>query len=149
MFVDRYERLRRYSGAVAKKLVPKPTDAELAILRVLWAKGPSTVRQVHDVLSAGRELAYTTTLKLLQIMTDKGLTIREEQMRSHVYAARHGEDETQKRLVGDLLDRAFGGSAAKLVLQALATTRASADDLREIRRLLDEHAARPSKGERA
>lgn len=124
------------------KPVPKPTDAELAILRVLWTRGPSTVRQVHDVLSAERDLAYTTTLKLLQIMTDKGLTVREEQARSHVYAARQAEEETQRRLVGDLLARAFGGSAAKLVVQALATTRASADELREIRRLLDEHKGR-------
>lgn len=122
---------------MAKRAVPKPTDAELAILRVLWERGPSTVRQVYEVLSADRALAYTTTLKLLQIMTDKGLVLREEDARSHVYRARYGEDETQRRLVGDLLDRAFGGSAAKLVMQALASKRASAEELREIRRLLD------------
>jgi predicted transcriptional regulator len=130
---------------MAKPPVPRPTDAELAILRVLWERGPSTVRQVHEVLAEGRlrrapssrQLAYTTTLKLLQIMTDKGLTAREEQGRGHVYQARFGEEETQRRLVGDLLERAFGGSAAKLVLQALATRRASAEELREIRRMLD------------
>lgn len=122
------------------KSAPKPTDAELIILNVLWERGPSTVREVHDIVSADRDLAYTTTLKFLQIMTGKGLTLRQEQGRSHVYRARYGADETQKRLVSDLLERAFGGSSAKLVMQALATKRASADDLREIRRLLATHA---------
>jgi predicted transcriptional regulator len=117
--------------------IPRPTDAELALLCVLWERGPSTVRQVHDVVSEGRALAYTTTLKLLQIMTEKGLVRRQEQGRSHVYQARFAEEETQRRLVGDLLDRAFGGSAAKLVLQALAARRASPEDLREIRALID------------
>jgi predicted transcriptional regulator len=122
---------------MAKPLVPKPTDAELAILRVLWSRGASTVRQVHDILSKDRALAYTTTLKLLQIMTEKGLVLREDESRSHVYSARHAEDETQRRLVGDLLERAFGGSAAKLVMQALAGGRATPEERREIRRLLD------------
>lgn len=119
-----------------KRAVPKPTHGELAILRVLWIKGPCTVRQVYQVLSRGRSLAYTTTLKLLQIMTEKGLTTREEQGQQHLYRARHAEEETQRRLVGDLLERAFGGSTSKLVMQALATKRASAAELREIRRLL-------------
>jgi predicted transcriptional regulator len=119
-----------------KGAVPKPTDAELAILRVLWEQGPSTVRQVYEVASRGRSLAYTTTLKLLQIMTEKGLTTREEQGQHHVYRARHAEAETQRRLVRDLIERAFGGSTSKLVMQVLATKRASPEELREIRRLL-------------
>jgi BlaI family transcriptional regulator, penicillinase repressor len=129
--------------------IPRPTDAELALLRVLWERGPSTVRQVHDVVSEGRALAYTTTLKVLQIMTEKGLVRRQEQGRSHLYQARFGEEETQRRLVGDLLDRAFGGSAAKLVLQALAARRATPEDLREIRALLDsetKHARENDRG---
>jgi predicted transcriptional regulator len=118
---------------------PRPTDAELGILRVLWERGPSTVRQVHDVLSRERPTAYTTALKLMQIMTEKGLLTRDETDRSHVYHARLTEEQTQRQLVNDLLERAFGGSSQKLVMQALATTRASAKDLLEIRRLLDSH----------
>ena len=119
-----------------KKAVPKPTDAELAILRVLWERGPCTVRQVYDVLSEKRDFAYTTTLKLLQLMTEKGVAIREEQGRIHLYRAGFAQEDTQRRLVTDLLDRAFGGSSAKLVVQALAAKPASAEELREIRRLL-------------
>ena len=117
--------------------LPRPTDAELAILRVLWERGPSTVRQVHDVLAIERPSAYTTALKLLQIMTEKGLVERDERDRTHVYHARLSEEQTQRQLVSDLLDRAFGGSAQKLVMQALATHRASPDELREIRRAID------------
>jgi BlaI family transcriptional regulator, penicillinase repressor len=116
---------------------PRPTDAELIILHVLWERGPSTVRQVHDVLTRERPTAYTTALKLLQIMTDKGLVRRDETDRSHVYHARLTEEQTQRQLVRDLLDRAFGGSSSKLVMQALAARRASAEELVEIRRLLD------------
>jgi predicted transcriptional regulator len=115
----------------------KPTDAELTILRILWERGPSTVRQVHEQLARGREGAYTTALKLLQIMTEKGLVERDERERTHVYTATLSEDQTQRQLVRDLLDRAFGGSAGKLVMQALATKRASADELREIRKVID------------
>jgi len=122
-----------------KKLVPKPTDAELAILRVLWERGPCTVRQVYDVLSEQRDFAYTTTLKLLQLMTEKGITLREEVGRIHLYRAGFAQEDTQQRLVADLLDRAFGGSSAKLVVQALAAKPASADELREIRQLLADH----------
>jgi predicted transcriptional regulator len=121
---------------------PRPTDAELAILRVLWTYGPCSVREIHDVLSREREFAYTTTLKFLQIMTDKGLTLREEQGRRHVYRARHGKEKTQRRLVRELLDRAFGGSMSSLVMQALATKRTSREELRKIRRLI---AARKEK----
>ena len=121
---------------MASALPPRPTDGELAILRVLWSKGPSTVRQVHDVIASGRELAYTTVLKLLQIMTDKGLTTREPLGLQHVYTARRSEQDTQRQLVKDLLDRAFDGSTSQLVMQALATTAATPEELREIRRLL-------------
>jgi predicted transcriptional regulator len=113
----------------------KPTDAELGILHVLWARGPSTVRQVAEAL--GREAGYTTVLKLLQIMTEKQLVVRDETARTHVYQAAYTQDQTQRQLVSDLLDRAFGGSAAKLVLQALAANKTSAEELAEIRKLLD------------
>jgi predicted transcriptional regulator len=116
---------------------PRPTDAELTILRVLWERGPSTVRQVHDVLSRERPTAYTTALKLLQIMTEKGLVRRDESDRTHIYHSRLTEEQTQRQLVRDLLDRAFGGSSSKLVMQALAARRASAEELGEIRRLID------------
>ena len=129
---------------MTQPVTPRPTDAELAILRVLWSKGPSTVRQVHDVLASGRELAYTTVLKLLQIMMDKGLTTREPLGLQHVYTARRTEQDTQRQLVKDLLDRAFDGSTSQLVMQALATTAATPEELREIRRLLATAAA-PSK----
>jgi len=124
----------------------KPTGAELAVLRVLWAQGPSTVRQVHDILSADRPFAYTTTLKTVQIMMDKGLVTREEMGRQHLYRAKHREHDTKRRLVGDLLDRAFGGSLPDLVMQALASRRATPDELREIKRLL---AAEQKKSEEA
>jgi BlaI family transcriptional regulator, penicillinase repressor len=116
---------------------PRPTDAELAILRVLWERGPSTVRQAHEILARDRPAAYTTTLKLLQIMTEKGLVERDERDRTHIYHARLSQEQTQRQLVRDLVDRAFGGSASKLVLQALASRRASADELLEIRQVID------------
>jgi len=115
----------------------KPTDAELGILRVLWTRGPSTVREVADVM--GRQQAYTTILKLLQIMADKRLVRRDQSERTHVYTAALSEDQTQKQLVTDLLARAFDGSAAKLVLHALSSGKASAEELAEIRALIDKH----------
>jgi predicted transcriptional regulator len=118
--------------------IPRPTDAELAILRVLWERGASTVREVHDALSATHDTGYTTILKLLQIMTEKGLVVRDESQRAHVYSTRHSEQRTQRQLLGDLIDRAFGGSHAKLVMQALSGTHASAAELNAIRSLLDE-----------
>jgi predicted transcriptional regulator len=121
-----------------KPAPPRPTDAELTILRILWDRGPSTVRQVHEVLARERPTAYTTALKLLQIMTDKGLVLRDESDRTHVYQARASEDQTQRQLVRDLVDRAFGGSATKLVMQALTTRRATPEELGEIRRLLEQ-----------
>jgi BlaI family penicillinase repressor len=124
---------------MARRASSRPTDAELDILRVLWVRGPSTVRQVYDVLSAHRDFAYTTTLKLLQLMTEKGVTVREEDGRVHLYRAAAAREETQRHLIRDLLDRAFGGSPSELVMQALAAKPASSEELREIRRLLKEH----------
>lgn len=117
---------------------PQPTHAELGILRVLWRRGPSTVRDVHGALPRDRAVGYTTVLKLLQIMAEKGLVTRDESSRSHVYAAAVSEDTTQRRLVSDLLDRAFEGSAIGLVMQALAARPASPEELRQIRALIDE-----------
>jgi BlaI family transcriptional regulator, penicillinase repressor len=112
----------------------KPTDAELAILRVLWSLGPSTVRQVAAAMD--REGGYTTVLKLLQIMTEKGLVVRDESARTHIYSAAYTKDQIQRQLVMDLVDRAFAGSAAKLVLQALASKTSTPEELDEIRKLL-------------
>lgn len=120
------------------KPIPRPTDAELAILRVLWERGASTVREVHDALNRAQESGYTTTLKLLQIMTEKGLVTRDESQRAHVYESRLSEQRTQRQLLGDLMDRAFGGSPAKLVMQALSGQKASQAELRAIRDLLDQ-----------
>ena len=116
----------------------RPTDAELEILRVIWQRGPCTVRQVHDEVSPRRKTGYTTVLKLLQIMTEKGLVKRDESQRSHVYTAASGEEETQGQLVGELMNKAFGGSAAQLVLRALSDQPASAEEIAEIRRMLNE-----------
>ena len=121
------------------KTAPRPTDAELAILRVLWERGPSTVREVHDDLSSSQDTGYTTVLKLLQIMTDKGLVVRDESQRAHIYSASESEQRTQRKLIGDLMDRAFGGSPSKLMMQALSAGTASADELTAIRKLLDQH----------
>ena len=123
---------------MGKRKLPRPTDGELAILRILWQRGPSTVRQVLETMSRSRPTGYTTALKLLQIMTDKGLVVRDETSRTHVYATRHSEERTQRQLLRDLLDRAFGGSAQRLVMQALQAKKASPDELAQIRKLLDE-----------
>jgi predicted transcriptional regulator len=120
-----------------KTTLPKPTDSELAILRVLWRLGPSTVRTVYDELNRLQTNGYTTVLKMLQIMTEKGLVRRDESERSHIYRPACSEQQVQRQLVGHLLDRAFGGSAQQLVLQALAAKKASPEELAEIRRLLD------------
>lgn len=122
---------------------PRPTDAELAILRVLWERGPSTVRQVFEVLSAERELGYTTALKMLQIMHEKGLVQRDDTDRTHVFSASESQIQTQRHLLDDLLDKAFGGSSLSLVMQALATRRASREELAEIRKLLDQAEGGP------
>jgi predicted transcriptional regulator len=116
---------------------PRPTPAELEILRVLWDRGPSLVRDVQEVLCADRPTGYTTVLKLLQIMTDKRLVSRDENARAHVYSARLPQTQTQRQLVGDLVDRAFAGSATNLVMQALSTRRTSSAEIVKIRQLLD------------
>ena len=118
--------------------LPRPTDAELEILKVLWRRGPSTVREVFESFGETKVTGYTTVLKLMQIMAEKGLVVRDESERAHRYEAAAAEDETQRRLVGELLRKAFDGSAKKLVLQALSAERASAEELSEIRRMLDE-----------
>ena len=116
----------------------RPTAAELSILRVLWQRGPSTVREVHDALGSDRAIGYTTALKMLQIMSEKGLVSRDETERAHVYSARAPREATERQLVSDLLDRAFGGSSARLVMQALASRKASPEEIARIRRFLDE-----------
>jgi BlaI family penicillinase repressor len=128
--------------------LPRPTDAELAILRILWERGACTVRQVHEALSRERPAAYTTALKMLQIMTEKGLVRRDESDRTHVYQSRLTEEQTQRQLVRDLVDRAFGGSASKLVLQALSARRATAEELGEIRKLIDSSREKEARNER-
>jgi predicted transcriptional regulator len=116
---------------------PRPTDAELQILNVLWERGPSTVRDVHAAL--GRRTGYTTVLKLLQIMADKGLVLRDESRRSHVYRPRHKQHRLQRQLVKDMLDRVFAGAADQLIVQALEARRISPRELADIRRLLDDY----------
>ena len=117
---------------------PIPSNSELEILHVLWRKGPQTVREIHPALRRKREIGYTTVLKTLQVMAEKGLVSRDESERSHVYRAAVPEKSVKRRLVSDLLDRVFEGSAANLMVQALSAKRASPDDIRKIRKLLDE-----------
>jgi len=128
--------------------LPRPTDAELEILRVLWTRGASTVRQVNEHLSIGREIGYTTTLKLMQIMAEKGLVSRDETDRTHVYYARATQGQTQRQLVSDLMDRAFGGSASALVLQALNAQPASQAELEEIGRLIRDYQTEQTPADR-
>jgi BlaI family penicillinase repressor len=123
----------------------QPTDSELSILHVLWQKGPSTVRTVNDALSEHREVGYTTTLKLLQIMHDKGLVTREEEGRTHVYAAAVSQEATQSVLLQQFVDTAFRGSAMKLVMQALGNHEASAEELDEIKALIAQMEQEPPK----
>lgn len=121
---------------------PQPTPTELEILRVLWRQGPCTVREVHEDLRDQHPVGYTTILKLLQIMVEKGIAVRDESARSHVYRAAISEDRTKRRLVSELVDRAFDGSAADLIVQALSARRVSPDELQQIRELLDAAARR-------
>lgn len=117
---------------------PKPTAAELQILHVLWRRGPSTVNQVQPELKRGDQVAYTTVLKLLQIMFEKGLVRRDESTRPHVFRAAVSEAQVKRRLVTDLLDQVFDGSSMSLVMQALSARRATPDELRQLRELLNE-----------
>jgi predicted transcriptional regulator len=120
----------------------KPTASELEILRVLWARGPSTVREVYEALREQKSLGYTTVLKLLQIMTAKGTVRRNEDQRAHVYQACQPATETKRQLVNDVLKRVFEGSASELMIHALEGRRTSKKELEELRRLLDEYQGR-------
>ena len=122
---------------MAEKKSIKPTDSELEILSVLWERGPSTVRQILDSL-ANKKTGYTTVLKLLQIMTDKGLVLRDESQRSHVYRPSEKAEKTQRRLVGELLEKAFGGAADQMVMQALKAKKVSKDQLDEIKKMIEQ-----------
>jgi len=124
---------------MTKKTPPsRPTDAELAILGVLWEQGPLTVREIHEELEPSRSTGYTTVLKLLQIMTEKGLVSRDESQRSHVYRALVEQRPIQKQLVKDLMEKAFAGSASELVMSALSDRPSTEEELSKIRAVLDE-----------
>ena len=120
---------------------PRPTDAELEILTVLWSRGPSTVRTVHETISERKPTQYTTVLKQMQVMAEKGLLRRNDEQRSHVYETAQSREWTQRQLAGDLLQRAFDGSARTLLLGALSARRASKREMAELRKLLDEYEA--------
>jgi len=115
----------------------RPTKLELAILKVLWESGPRSVRDIHGILNGSKPTGYTTVLKMLQIMTEKGLVERDETVRPQIYRAKHSQEQTQRHLVSDLMQRAFGGSVKALVMQALATKKSSARDMDAIEKLLD------------
>jgi predicted transcriptional regulator len=126
--------------SVSMKQPPqKPTASELEILRVLWTRGPSTVREVHDALSEKKALGYTTVLKLLQIMTTKGTVRRNETQRAHVYESCLPAEQTKRQLAGDMLQRVFEGSASQLMMHALAGRKSSPEEISELRRMLDEY----------
>ena len=122
---------------MATQQTVRPTKLELSILKVLWESGPLSVREIQNILDAHKPTGYTTVLKMLQIMTEKGLVDRDETVRPQIYRARHSQEQTQRHLVRDLLDRAFGGSVKALVMQALASKKSSAKDLEAIEKLLD------------
>jgi BlaI family penicillinase repressor len=122
-----------------KQIPQKPTASELEILHVLWSRGPSTVREVHDALNEKKAMGYTTVLKLLQIMTTKGTVRRNETQRAHVYEACLPAEQTKRQIAGDMLQRVFEGSASQLMVHALAGSKASAEEIEELRRLLDEY----------
>ena len=123
---------------MATKL-PRPTDSELDILTVLWSRGPSTVRDIHETIAARKPTQYTTVLKILQIMAEKGLVLRDEKERAHVYHAARTPEWTRKQLAGDLLERAFSGSATSMLQGLLSARRTSKAELSELRQLLDEY----------
>jgi len=121
---------------MSRKQSPQPTDVELAILRVLWQRGPSTVREVYLTLQDTRDTGYSTTLKMMQVMLEKGLLQRDDSQRPQVYTPSQPEEQTQRQMVNDLLQKVFGGSARKLVMRAVESERVSAQELAEIRKLL-------------
>ena len=124
---------------------PKPTNAELEILTVLWSIGPATVRAVYEVLHRRRPAQYSTVLKFMQIMAEKGLVRRDDQQRAHIYQAARPREWTQRQLAGDLMERAFSGSTKALLVGALSAKKATKKELNELRKLLDEHAAKEDK----
>jgi BlaI family penicillinase repressor len=134
-FVDNDEIFRHYSSMTSKPI--RPTKLELSILKVLWEAGPHSVRDIQNILNESKPTGYTTVLKMLQIMTEKGLVERDETVRPQIYRAKYSQEQTQRHLVSDLLQRAFGGSVKALVMQALATKKSSAKDLEAIEKLLD------------
>jgi len=121
-----------------KPKLPRPTASEIEILRVLWETGPATVRQVHEILDSRRTTGYTTVLKLMQIMATKGLLVRDEALRAHIYKPALERSETQGRIVDELLEKVFAGSASELVMQAISRGDTSKKEIEEIRRMLDE-----------
>ena len=133
-----YESVRSIIEIEMGKLL-KPTEAELAILRVLWERGPSTVREVQQILDAKKKTGYTTVLKFMQIMFDKGLVSRDETAYAHIYQAKVAREQVERTLVADLMERAFEGSASRLLLQALAAKKATPEELAEIRKILNKH----------
>ena len=116
----------------------KPTESELEILQILWEKGNCTVREVHDILTLNKEAGYTTTLKLMQIMHEKGLVKRDTSSKTHIYSALASQQKTQQHLVSKLIDNAFNGSAARMVMQALGNHNSSRDEIEAIKKYLDE-----------
>lgn len=128
-----YDKIR----SMGPKKILKPTEGELEILQVLWEKGEATVRDVHEELSRSKDIGYTTALKLLQIMFEKGLVSRDESAKSHIYKAAVSREKTQKQLVGKMISSLFSGSPGQLVMQALGNHQASADELDQIQKLLD------------
>src|SRR5262245_45927286 len=136
VFVDNDEDLRQYTHDMVKKAV-HPTKGELAILRVLWTEGPLSVRDVQAILDRSKPTGYTTVLKIMQIMADKGLVDRDDTVRPQIYRARYSEDRTQKQLLTDLIQRVYGGSVKALVLHAIGIQKPSAEDLDKITKLLD------------
>lgn len=126
-----------------RKPLPKPTEAELELLRVLWEKGPATVRELHDAINLHRPVVYTSVLKILQIMTEKGLVEREESGKAHIYRAAASQEDTQNQMLRDLSERLFSGSAAQLAMHALAMQPASAEELEEIRSLIEQKRRKP------
>jgi BlaI family penicillinase repressor len=121
---------------------PRPTDAELEILTVLWSRGPATVRDIHETIASRRPTQYTTVLKQMQVMAEKGLVLRNEDQRAHIYEAARPREWTQRQLAGDMLQRAFNGSAKSLMIGALSSRKASKQELAELRGLLDEYERR-------
>jgi len=122
---------------MARHDIPQPTDTELTILGILWDNGPSTVRQVNDAMNQTKATGYTTTLKLMQIMMEKGLLVRDESQFKHIYRPAISEEKTQTKLIGDLLQRVFSGSAEKLVMRALSAKKVSAKELTKIKRMIE------------